>query len=67
MMFGTAVLLAACDGTRINPEPMPATRSYDCDSRGACGGSRLGAPNTDPRSTPGPSGEDMRRDAPTIR
>jgi hypothetical protein len=63
-----AAPLAACDGaTRINSDPTPAARSYDCDSRGACGTFRLGAPNTDTRSIPGPSGEELRRDSATMR
>lgn len=62
-----AAALASCESAHVNPEPAPLTRSYDCDTRGACGGARLGAPNLDTHSTPGPSGEELRRDAPTIR
>lgn len=59
-----AAPLAACS---FNSDPTPSARSYDCDTRGGCGSSRLGAPNTDVRGGPGPSGEELRRDAPTIR
>jgi hypothetical protein len=62
-----AAALAACDRTFVSSEPVPEARSYDCDTRGSCGSFRLGAPNTDPRTTPGPSSEEMRRDSPTLR
>jgi hypothetical protein len=67
IVLAVAAPLAACDSsTRVNPLPAPDSRSYDCDTRGACGSFRLGAPNTDSRSTPGPSGEELRRDSPTM-